>query len=107
MLLGGGYVVIEAASGTEALRLCRAHHGRIDLLLTDVVMHGMDGPTLAESFTRLRADASVLFISGHTADALNADWIATRPVRFLAKPFSSDQLTHHVRAVLAGSQTAQ
>jgi two-component system cell cycle sensor histidine kinase/response regulator CckA len=83
------------------------HSGTIDLLLTDVIMPDMDGPTLAASFGHLRVGAPILFISGYAADALNFAAPASGTIRMLSKPFSVDELTRHVRAALASGQTAK
>src|SRR5512139_3860294 len=64
ILVAHGYNVIEAASAPEALRLSQEHRERIDLLLTEVMMPGMDGPELAEAFSSLRPGTKVLDVSG-------------------------------------------
>jgi two-component system cell cycle sensor histidine kinase/response regulator CckA len=106
LLLECGYVVIEAASGWEALRLSREHDGKIHLLLTDVVMPGMDGTQLAEAFVSRRSDTRVLFVSGSTNDALKAKMLASSAIRVLPKPFSAEQLSREVRAALDDDQAA-
>jgi len=97
LLVELGYLVIEAATGEEALRLARGHGGRIDLLLTDVAMPGMEGPELAEHFAREHGDVSVLFVSGSVVDGLS---------RLLPKPFSVAELSSHVRAALDEGRVA-
>jgi two-component system cell cycle sensor histidine kinase/response regulator CckA len=102
ILLESGYTVLQAASGSEALRISQEHRGRIDLLLTDVVMPGMDGPELAQSFASLRADTKVLYVSGYRADDLASTEVLGGSGQLLVKPFSCDDLTGHVRAALGG-----
>jgi two-component system cell cycle sensor histidine kinase/response regulator CckA len=102
LLLESGYTVMQAASADEALGISRRHKGRIDLLLTDVIMAGMDGPELADRFTDLRSETRVLFMSGYTAEALSPSGVRAATVRLLAKPFSSDELTCRVREAIDG-----
>ena len=94
-----GYTVLEAANGSEALRVAATEHD-IALVVSDVVMPGMRGPELAERLRTLRPNVQVLLMSGHS-EALEAfrDG-AGRTIPFLAKPFTPDQLAHRVRALL-------
>jgi two-component system cell cycle sensor histidine kinase/response regulator CckA len=96
-----GYVVLTAASGSEALSLAATHQGPIDLLITDVVMPDLHGPELA---TRLVADhpnMPTLFMSGYMDDALGeAASMLPVPVDFIQKPFSPSVLTAKVREML-------
>ncbi len=100
VLTRNGYTVIEASSAEEALEVARAHHGRIDLLLTDVVMPGGSGRELAEQFRDLRPGVPVLYMSGYTADALALDDLSRPNAAFLAKPFTVAQVTMKVRELL-------
>ena len=98
-----GYRVLAAADGESALALSRAFPGRIDLLVTDVVMPGMNGRELADQLELMRPDMRVLFVSGYTddADLLNG---ASNDVRtLLQKPFTSLELAKRVRVVLEHS----
>lgn len=95
-----GYTVVEAGDGAEALAWCEKHRGPIHLLLTDVVMPGMDGPELARRLTALHPEMKVLYISGypHTVPA-------DRPAsglggELLEKPFAPGALRRKVREVL-------
>jgi CheY-like chemotaxis protein len=97
LLLESGYSVIQAASGAEALRVSRLHRGRIDLLLTDVVIPSMDGPELANRVANLRSETRVLFMSGAEAEAL-----CPSGLRLLGKPFSRDELQRQVREAIDG-----
>jgi two-component system cell cycle sensor histidine kinase/response regulator CckA len=104
MLLAYGYNVIEAASGREALRLSQEHRERIDLLLTDVMMPGMDGPELAAAFSSLRPGTKVLYVSGSADAALDRMGVFAQERHLLLKPFSRDDLACHVREALAGGR---
>ena len=93
-----GYHVLEAATGVEALRLWGDHAGRIDLLLTDMVMpEAITGRELAARFRERRPDLKVIFSSGYSRDVLTAepDWSAADT--FLPKPYTPSALTQAVR----------
>jgi CheY-like chemotaxis protein len=98
-----GYAVIEAASGEEALCLLEQHGGPIDLLVTDVVMPGIDGGGVAQAVTRRFPSAKVLYLSGYTSDAVVRYGILHHEVAFLQKPFSATSLAAKVRDVLLES----
>ena len=95
-----GYEVLEACSGVEALDVAERHRGRIHLLLTDVVMPGMGGRELSARLTEQRPETRVLFMSGYTDDQTLRRGLFDPDVAFLAKPFSSQDLSAAVRAVL-------
>jgi CheY-like chemotaxis protein len=97
-----GYHVIAAASPGEAISVCEKHEGRIDLLMTDVVMPVMNGRELAQRIRALKPEAKVLFTSGYTADAIAHHGVLEPGVVFLEKPFSIGTVAHKVRAALAG-----
>jgi PAS domain S-box-containing protein len=96
-----GYRVIEACDGNEAIALGSLHSGRIHLLLTDVVLPGMNGRVLSERLRESRPDLKVLFTSGYAADAFAGRGVLGRDVAFLNKPFSPEELAAKVRDVLA------
>jgi DNA-binding response OmpR family regulator len=97
-----GYRVIEAASGGEALDISRSHPEPIHLLLTDVVMPGMNGLALAESLVAARSDLGVLYMSGYTHDVLASSGVLAARTHLLEKPFTALELLGRVRAVIAG-----
>ena len=99
ILQESGYTVIPAANGAEGLRICKEFQGRIDLMITDVVMPQMSGRELAEHFVKLRPDTRVLFMSGYTDDAIVRHGILDNG-SFIQKPFSPDLLAAKAREVL-------
>ena len=101
-----GYTVLQAANAEEALALARSHTAPIDLLLTDVVMPGMNGRELADEVVRLRQGTRVLYMSGYTDDALLCRGVTTNGVPFIQKPFSMPALTLKIREVLRAKPAA-
>lgn len=94
-----GYRVLEACDAGEALLVCESHPGKIDLMLTDVVMPGMNGPQLARRLAQVRPDIRVLFMSGYTADAIQS-FEDFNGAQLLEKPFSPNQLLAKVREAI-------
>jgi len=101
-----GYEVLEAATCTEAMRLSEKPPGPINLLISDVVMPGMNGPELAERIRAKRPGLRVLFISGYTGDELSRRNGDSAPGKLLAKPFTHDELLSSVRRVLDSTEGA-
>jgi signal transduction histidine kinase len=99
VLTSRGYTVLEAARGEEAIRLARTHERRVDLAVVDVVMPEMSGPDLIRQIAPLRPDMRVLYISGHTEEAIAHHGIPESGA-FLPKPFLPDTLAAKVREVL-------
>jgi CheY-like chemotaxis protein len=95
-----GYTVLEAHDGPEALRLAAGYAGPIHLLLTDVVMPGMSGTTVAERLAQSRPGLGVLFMSGYTEEAIADHGTLGPGVAFLPKPLGPLALARKVRAVL-------
>jgi two-component system, cell cycle sensor histidine kinase and response regulator CckA len=95
-----GYNVLEARDGLDAVRLAGQHQGRIDLVVTDVVMPRMGGREVAEKVQALHAAVRVLFLSGYTDDAVVRHGILEDQVAFLQKPFGTASLAAKVREVL-------
>ena len=95
-----GYAVVEAKDASEAIAIAAAHPEPPDLLVTDVVMPGMNGQELADKLGALYPTLKILFISGYT-DTIIGDRITSRGAVFLQKPFSSDDLAAKLRKALA------
>jgi two-component system, cell cycle sensor histidine kinase and response regulator CckA len=95
-----GYTVLPAAAPSEAIRLAEHHPGTIDLLLTDVVMPGMNGRDLATTLLALRPDLKVLFTSGYTADVIAHHGVLDEGRMFVAKPYTADTLAAKIREAL-------
>ena len=98
-----GYTVLEAAGGEAALDIVRRHKGAIDLLITDVVMPNMDGPTLVRAARRLRPEMRIIFMSGYAEDAFRRNEERAEELHFLPKPFGLKQLVAKVKEVLSGA----
>ncbi len=103
MLEMGGYRVLSAGSGQEALGICEAHSEAVDLLITDVMMPGMNGLALFRALRSRRGSLRVLFMSGYTDDSIDLNPHDEDGVAFLSKPFLMDALLDSVRKSLAGS----
>ncbi len=106
VLRSKGYEVLEAPSGDSALELLKTKANTVDLLITDVVMPRVDGPTLVKQVREDRPDLKVIFISGYTEDAFRKRLGEDTDVYFLPKPFSLKQLASKVKEVLAKDQAA-
>ncbi len=101
ILSGAGYKIAEAANGHEALSLAMQYRERIDVLLTDVVMPGMNGPELVEKLRRSRPDLTVIFMSGYDQDLLEKR-VPDKAV-FLPKPFTPEILLLRMAEVMGQS----
>lgn len=102
-----GYTVLEARSGGEAVDLCSRHQGTIHLMLTDVVMPGMNGMELSKRLAPVHPGMKVLFMSGYTANAIAHQGFLDPGIAFIHKPFTMASLAHKVREVLgSGSATS-
>ena len=95
-----GYVVLTASNPATALTLATAHAGDIHLLLTDVVMPGMNGGSLATAIRTHRPNIQWLYMSGYAADVAGGAGIFEDATRFIGKPFTTSALTAKVREVL-------
>ena len=97
-----GYRVLEATTGTEALELFMSHNGEVDLVVSDVVMPEMDGPTLMKHLRSERPDVKIIFISGYAEDAFRRNLSDKEDFMFLQKPFDLKELAAAVKAALQG-----
>jgi CheY-like chemotaxis protein len=95
-----GYRVLAAAGGEAALAIARAFNGPIALLVTDVVMPGLNGRQLADRITQLRPGLPVLYVSGYTEDAVLLKGLGSDDLTLLPKPFTSLELARRVRAAI-------
>jgi two-component system cell cycle sensor histidine kinase/response regulator CckA len=101
-----GYLVLEASHGAAALELMQRHLGEIDVLLTDLVMPGMNGKVLAEHAKRNRPRVKILFMSGYSDDVLGHRGVLEPGLAYVQKPFAAETLLTKMREV-AASQTQQ
>jgi CheY-like chemotaxis protein len=98
-----GYRILEASSGKEALDMWTLTRGKIDLLLTDMIMpDGVSGAELAQRLLVAQPHLKVIYTSGYTANEVNAEMLARTHARFLQKPYSHDTLVKAVRDALDG-----
>jgi nitrogen-specific signal transduction histidine kinase len=95
-----GYDVLTADGGDEAREISERHDGLIDVLLSDVMMPGMNGPMVAEMLTKMRPGLKVVFMSGYTDDAVVRHAVMERDVPFLQKPFTPERLANKIVEVL-------
>jgi two-component system, cell cycle sensor histidine kinase and response regulator CckA len=95
-----GYTVLDARHGAEALELSAAHEGRIDLLMTDLVMPHIDGEDLATQIAAARPGTRILFVSGYTEDGGLREKLPTSRVGFLQKPYTAAALGTKIRRLL-------
>jgi len=104
MLTARGYSVLTPEHPLEVETVCEGHSGRIHLLLTDLILPGVNGREIAKRVCSLRPEVKVLFMSGYTDDAMVHRHGFDRSVAFLPKPFSSATLATKVREVLDGDE---
>ena len=105
VLKAAGYTVIDAGDGFEAIEKCKAHKGSIDMLMTDIVMPGMNGRTLSRKVQADVPGIKVIYISGFSGGAVNADEIAAEGAVFVHKPFSPEALLKTIKEQLASKAT--
>jgi two-component system cell cycle sensor histidine kinase/response regulator CckA len=97
-----GYHVLEASGGEEALEIVKNDKAKIDLIITDVVMPNMDGPTMVRHVKQIKPDLAVIFMSGYAEEAFRRNDQNSEGIHFLPKPFGLKQLAAKVKEVLAG-----
>jgi two-component system cell cycle sensor histidine kinase/response regulator CckA len=102
-LTSRGYTVLEASNGVEALEVLERRDGEIDLVVSDVVMPEMDGPTLLREMRVKNPDLKMIFVSGYAEEAFqrNLPPKAKNQYSFLAKPFTLKQLVAAVKETMA------
>jgi signal transduction histidine kinase/CheY-like chemotaxis protein len=98
-----GYQVIDAADGPQALALSESHAGPIHVLLTDVVLPGMNGREVADRITVARPEIAVLFTSGYTADVIAHRGVLDRDVAYIPKPYTAEAIAEKVREKMGNS----
>src|SRR5262245_49941769 len=101
-----GYTVIEAGNGVEALEELARRDGRVDLVVSDVVMPEMDGPTLLKELKKRDPDIKIIFVSGYAEDAFDKSLPDHKQFNFLPKPFTLKQLVTAVKETMAGKTSA-
>ena len=106
LLEAQGYGVLGASNAAAALDVATHYQGRIDLLLTDVVMPDMNGKLLAQEIRKRRHDIKVLFMSGYPADVLGTRGMLEPGIQYLPKPFTESGLTTKVREALRNAAKA-
>ncbi len=100
MLRKNGFTVLLASAGDQALEIAARHRGRIHLLLTDMLMPGLNGRMLSERLTATRPETRVLYMSGYSDDDILRLGVKKNAAHFIQKPFSVDALIHKVRDAL-------
>jgi two-component system cell cycle sensor histidine kinase/response regulator CckA len=98
-----GYSVIEASNGIEALEALEERNGAVDLVVSDVVMPEMDGPTLLKTMRTRNPDLKIIFVSGYAEDAFEKSLPENQQFAFLPKPFTLSQLVAAVKETMAPS----
>ena len=99
-LASRGYTILEADSGLEALKVVENAGGAIDLIVSDVIMPEMDGPTMLTELRKRGLTAKVIFVSGYADDAFARNLPEGQDFVFLPKPFSLKQLIETVKGLM-------
>ncbi|WP_163338187.1 PAS domain-containing sensor histidine kinase [Desulfopila sp. IMCC35008] len=101
MLEHHGYTIFAAHEGEKACEIYSANKESIDMLLTDVIMPGMNGKELYERLQKMTPDLKVLYMSGYTSDIIDHHGILNSGTQFIQKPFSTTALTRKIRSVFS------
>jgi two-component system, cell cycle sensor histidine kinase and response regulator CckA len=104
VLRSHGYQLLEARNAVEALAIAERHPAPIHLMLTDVVMPGLNGKDLAAQLRPLRPDMRVLYMSGYSENVIASEAVINGDVEYIPKPFSPNGLAAKVRAILQASR---
>jgi two-component system cell cycle sensor histidine kinase/response regulator CckA len=100
-LISRGYTVLEAGNGVEAIEVFERHGGKVDLVVSDVVMPEMDGPTLLKELRKRNPDLKIIFVSGYAEEAFGKNLPEPGKYAFLPKPFTLKQLVGAVKETMA------
>ncbi len=99
-----GYAVLPARDGADALEVADRHNGPIHLVVSDIVMPGMDGHILFETLRRWYPRLAFLFISGYLQHGVTDEELASTRTAFLPKPFTTETLAHEAAMLLSRSK---
>jgi CheY-like chemotaxis protein len=102
-----GYAVLACEHPAEGIETCQRHSGQIDLLLTDVVMPGMNGKEMANRIAEMLPELRVVFMSGYTEQALLKDGLLDSRIEYLQKPFSLHTLRQRLARVMGTGNRVQ
>lgn len=94
------YKVVPVTNGEDAIRLSESFNGKIHLLITDVILPGINGRATADEIRKIRPEMKVLYISGYTGDHISRSGILEEGIHFLSKPFTSLELAYKIRSML-------
>ena len=95
-----GYTILEADCGETAINLMQAHGNEVEVIVTDVIMPGMNGPTMIDKIIPHYPNVKVIFISGYAEDVFVNNYGTERSFNFLAKPFTLKQLASKIKEVV-------
>ena len=95
-----GYLVIHAGDSEEAMKISKKFNNKIHLLLTDLILPGLNGRELSEQLAKKRKDMKVLFISGYSDDVIAKHGMIDEGLSFMQKPFTASSLGMKIREVL-------
>ena len=107
MLKQQGYFVLEAENGQKGIETSASYNGTIDLLVSDVVMPGLNGKELYNELVKSRPGLKVLFISGYPREIISYHGILEEGLNFLQKPIPLDLLTKKIREIIENGQPEQ
>jgi len=103
ILSDAGFNILEAECGEEALKICEEYEGRLRLVITDVVMPGMNGRELVRALDEKYPDMKAIYVSGYTRDVIKSEGDLEPGAAFVQKPFSADFLLEEVKKILKQS----